>query len=458
MSSTSNYSPNLTCVPGRNVSFTNLNVCDDAAVSGDLQVNTINGQPYPPGAGSIPTLQPNKVLRTTVIPPLSMYWGDINLTNLTPGPADTTILSDGVSLSWSKLPPDTLQPGTPNQILTMTSAPQWSSSLDIPLTLTVEGTTLLKSNTQVNQSLAVTQNITAIGDISTVLGNISGSTVTATNLLTTLDANFTGNLKFSGIAGTLNQVLTKTSTTTQAWRTLSVPISAITNGANLTTLRSKGGTVLWDAPNLDILPAGPSKQFVYTFGGAVTWHSFILTDLPPGTSDQVITTQAGEAAWVLPAQIRSIRYTTLFAAQDLNNVSAPVQFSTSPTSAINRASRGVLTGISQPSKTQFTIGATGQYDIDVTGYVDPASTGPTSSLVTLSLEIGGTEVADSGVIVVNTLSFVGSFKSVSLSASNIIRILSKRVTGTGSFLTFAPGSPPPQFQSTISFSLVNTIA
>lgn len=178
-----------------------------------------------------------------------------------------------------------------------------------------------------------------------------------------------------------------------------------------------------------------------------------------GSTNQVLTkTGAATQAWQTPYQSRFLRYVTGFASQDLNAAAGPtaVTFSTTPVYNAVETSRGSITGMSQASATQFTINTSAQYEVSVSGYINPASTGLVSSVVTLSLELNGVELA-TACVVVNTYSFVGTFPPVQMNAASTVRVLARRVTGTGSLLTFAPALAVPSFQSNISFAIVNTV-
>lgn len=105
MSSTSNYKTATTpCMPGRNVMFSNLDVCEDAAVEGNLEVNTINGLPYPPGGGAVPALVANRVLVTNGTP--TMQWGSVGPSNLTGGSVNDVLktIAPGV-VAWDPIKP-----------------------------------------------------------------------------------------------------------------------------------------------------------------------------------------------------------------------------------------------------------------------------------------------------------------------------------------------------------------
>jgi hypothetical protein len=199
-------------------------------------------------------------------------------------------------------------------------------------------------------------------------------------------------------------------------------------------------------------------------GDTTLFNTDIVGDLQfngvSGAVGAVLTKTSGTTqSWTLPYQGRLIRYGTSFNAQDLNSSAGPtaVTFDLLPFTNLTVATIGSIIGISQPSNTQFTIGTTGTYDVQITGFIDSASTGPISSVVTLSLEVGGVELART-CVVVNTLSFVGVFPSILISAGTNVRILSRRLTGTGSFNTFGPSSPVPNFRSSITFALVNTLS
>lgn len=250
MSSTSNYSPSLSCVPGRNVSLTNLKVCDSASVNGDLTVDgdltvsTINGDPYLP----VPPLVPNQVLKTTSgTPPISLVWGEVDPTN-------------------------------------------------------------------------------------------------------------------------------------------------ITNGGNLTTLRSRGGNAVWDPPNLDILPAGSNNQLLSSFsGGTINWRNFTVDLIPPGFNNQVITTVGGATTWATPSRPQLMRYGTNLLQQNFNAIAGPsfVTFSTSPFTVLTG---GGVSPFSQPNTTDFVCGFTGTYDVFLNGYFNPSSAGIGNSVISLSAQVNGAEL------------------------------------------------------------------
>lgn len=179
-----------------------------------------------------------------------------------------------------------------------------------------------------------------------------------------------------------------------------------------------------------------------------------------GVTDTVLQkTSAATQSWVLPSQVRCIRYATYFLAQDLNSGvgPTPVTFDNGGGIAnISRTSRGVAPGINQTSTTDFTVGFTGLYDIDICGFIDPTSTGLVSTVVSLSLEIATVESTQS-CVVVNTFAFTGKFSSIPLLAGQVVRILARRIANTGTMNTIASGGLAPNFSSTIDFTLVSIV-
>lgn len=314
MSSTSNYDTGSTpCMPGRNVKFSNLHVCEDGDIEGNLDVNTINGLPYPPAGGFVPTPVANRILRTTG---LTVEWGSVTPSNFTGGlPGDVLkTIAPGV-VAWDPVKAYEITPGLANQILQTNS-----------------------------------------------LG------------------------------------------TAAAWQNLVVPATSITAGADYTVLTSAGGSALW----------------------------------------------------ITPPVVNQIKYGTTFLAQNINAAAGPtaLQFSTSTfiNSAISNV--GVPVNITQPSATEFTIGTSSVYNIDITGYTVPGWTpdGLGGSVVTLSLEVAGTEKTDYCIVCSGDYSFSGRFPAVLITAGQNIRVLARRVVGTAALTTFANGLPAPSFASSILIS------
>lgn len=312
MSSTSNYDTGSTpCMPGRNVKFSNLHVCEDGDIEGNLVVNTINGLPYPPGGGFLPPPVANRILRTTG---LTVEWGSVTPSNFTGGlPGDVLkTIAPGV-VAWDPVKAYEITPGLANQILQTDS-----------------------------------------------LG------------------------------------------TAAAWQNLVVPATSITAGADYTVLTSAGGSALW----------------------------------------------------ITPPVVNQIKYGTTFLAQDINAAAGPtaLQFSTSAfiNSAISNV--GVPVNITQPSATEFTIGTSSVYNIDITGYVRFTPDGLGNPIVTLSLEVAGTEKTDYCIVCSDNYSFSGRFPAVFITAGQNIRVLARRVVRDKALTTFANGLPAPSFASSILIS------
>lgn len=218
------------------------------------------------------------------------------------------------------------------------------------------------------------------------------------------DTDIVSDLQFNGSSGTSGQYLVKTGAATQSWQNLSVSTNSITAGADYTVLTSAGGSALW----------------------------------------------------ITPPVVNQIKYGTTFLAQNINAAAGPtaLQFSTSTfiNSAISNV--GVPVNITQPSATEFTIGTSSVYNIDITGYTVPGFTpdGLGGSVVTLSLEVAGTEKTDYCIVCSGDYSFSGRFPAVLITAGQNIRVLARRVVGTAALTTFANGLPAPSFASSILIS------
>jgi len=216
------------------------------------------------------------------------------------------------------------------------------------------------------------------------------------------DTDIVSDLQFNGSSGSAGQYLVKTGAATQDWQSLSVSTNNIVAGADNTVLTSAGGATYWITPNI----------------------------------------------------INLIKYATTFNAQNINSGAGPTALSFNTTPYVNTAisTVGSPALISQPSATQFTIGTLGVYNIDITGYIDPASTGLGNSVVTLSIEVAGSEKTEQCIVCNGNYSFSGRFSCILLTAGANVRILARRVAGTGTLNTFASGSLAPSFASSIMFS------
>lgn len=216
------------------------------------------------------------------------------------------------------------------------------------------------------------------------------------------DTDIVSDLQFNGSSGTSGQYLVKTGAATQSWQNLSVSTNNITAGADYTVLTSAGGSALW----------------------------------------------------ITPSVVNQIKYGTTFLAQDINAAAGPtaLQFNTTPfvNSAISNV--GVPVNITQPSATEFTIGTSSVYNIDITGYVHFTPDGGGNPIVTLSLEVAGTEKTDYCIVCSDNYSFSGRFPAVFITAGQNIRVLARRVARDKALTTFANGLPAPSFASSILIS------
>lgn len=196
--------------------------------------------------------------------------------------------------------------------------------------------------------------------------------------------------------------------------------------------------------------SGSTGQFVKKTGLLTQdWSNIVAADVTAGSNGTVLTSVSGVTQWVSPSVSSSCIYSTTFDAQNINSVGpTAILFSTSPYA--NQVT-GSAISITQPSGTQFTIGTTNLYNIMINGFIDPTSTGLGNSIISLSLEVNGVELQTSCVVCNGNYSFTGSFSSVSISATQIVRVLARRIVGTGTLNTFASGSAIPSFASTISF-------
>lgn len=474
--------PNTPCLPWKRIKVYDLDVCNDIVSPNaditNLDVVNINGAPYPSPSERIP--QPfvaNKVLRTNNTA-TGMLWGDVPHGN-SKELLQTNLAGNGV---------------------------EWNSSIDIPGNLTVTGSSQLKEMVLCEKELAVDGDLGVQGDTALINTSITG----------TMDIN--GNLRFVGAAGSIGQVLTKTGANTQSFQTPSLPSGAanqvyvmnnagtgqgFANSINLpgdatvngttTTLNltSNGFARLVSAASIDgdlqfnnisgsvgqfikktalndqafatfeltDIPAGPNNRAIFTRSGVVQYSQIGASDIVSGSNGQYLSVVAGVSTWVTPLSVRFIRYATTFAAQDLNADAGPsfVTFSTSPFSNISNSTGTAVTAVSQSSATQFVINTAGTYDIVITGYVDPTSTGIGSAVVLLSVDLNGTEIARS-CVVCRQSGFGGVFTSIMCTAGSVIRIIRRRSSGIGTLNLFGSPTTVPNFTSTISINLVNTVA
>lgn len=439
--------PNVYDIYADNIGDTNSRV-------DDIWLNNINGQPYNPSPAPIPTLIPNKFLRTTNNISPTLFWGDVPATGIAHG--------------------------TSNQILHTNNAgdaAEWTSDLIVDGALTSVGNGLFQQDLAVQNECNITNDLTVInGDLQVTVGNLNilngDSTVQA------IDIN--DQLKFANVAGTNNQIPVSNNLGIVSWQNPSFSPAAITpglpnqvfvtnsagtasqfsNNINLPgTLNVTGTSTLTGATNIvNNLQlngsSGLTGQFIKKTGAATQAYSNIsASDITAGANNTVLTSVTGVASWVLPTAVNRIKYVTTFNAQNLNAAAGPTAatFNTTPLVSIATTTVGSITGITQGSATQFTIGTTAVYDIVISGYIDPASTGLGNSIVTLSVEVAGVEQQSSCVVCNGNYSFNGVLSGIVISAASTVRILLRRVVGSNTLNTFAIGSALPSYASTIMF-------
>lgn len=353
--------------------------------------------------GALAPGPPNTFLRTTNLS--TVAWNPFSLSFIPEG-VTGTVLRSGVtggtgSIHWGYIDNTDIDPGLPNQLLQTNPAGnsvEWTSNVQVPGTLGVTGASTFTGNGLFENDLAVVNDLNVNnGDLSVNNGELL--VLVGDSTLQSVDVN--GNLSFNSVSGTTNQYLKKTSSTTQAF------------------------------------------------------SNIIASDITASTDLTVLTSAGGITQWLLPTAVRRIIYGTTFSAQNINAAVGPVaaNFSTLAFMNVATSTGSPITGISQPSGTQFTMGAVGNYLCTINGYIDPTSTGLGNSIVTLSVEVSGTESQRTCVVCNGNYSFSGSISFLA-SAGQIVRILLRRVVGTSALNTFAEGSILPNYSSTIMFSLL----
>jgi hypothetical protein len=217
MSSSSNYDLGDTpIIRGRDVVYDNVR-----CINVDLE--SINDDPYPPGGGFLPVPVANKVLRTNGLAAVS--WGDVGVSNLTGGSA--------------------------NQIMhtkSDASGVEWTSNLTVPGNLVVDlastftGNGLFENDCSVENDLNVVNGdmVVANGNLTVVVGDSVLNNLTCSGLTTTdgiLDV--ASDLKVAGSSGSSGNILKKTGASTQAWSALA---ASDVKGGSLNQVMVSNGT------------------------------------------------------------------------------------------------------------------------------------------------------------------------------------------------------------------------
>ena len=395
----------------------------DGSLIGEISLN-----------GNIPHGAPRTFLHTNSVNTIN--WKTFTKEDIPAGVNGDYLQTIGGQVEWAfpTFGPSSITPGNPNQAFVTDptgSFAYWSDNINLPGYLTVGGTIDLLGNMQFN-------------GVSGSSGQFLKKTSGTTQEFATLDPSDIPGL------GTPGQVLaTNAFGTAGEWTSsLSLPGSLTVNG--ITTLNNT--TNLTGDLRFNNIP-GSVGQYLKKTGAATQAFSNILpADMTAGSDYNVLTSFSGTAQWYPQPQIKRVIYGTYFTAQNINAAVGPsaLTFDTSPFTNIASSTTTPIVGISQPSNTQFNIGNINNYVITIAGYIDAASTGLGNSIVTLSLEVDGTERQDAVLVCNGNYSFSGSFPPIAFSAGQVIRVLARRVTGTGTLNTNASGSALPNFASTIS--------
>ena len=250
--------------------------------------------------------------------------------------------------------------------------------------------------------------------------------------------------------GSANQVFTTNSLGTAPQWSNSLDLPGALTVSGITTLN--GVTNLTGDLRFNNLPGSVGQYLKKTGAATQAFSTLVPGDITAGADYNVLTSFSGTAQWYPQPQIKRIIYGTYFTAQDINSAAGPtaLSFDTTPFTNVATSTTTPIVGISQPSATQFTVGNINNYVITIAGYINSASTGLGNSIVTLSLEIDGVEQQAATVVCNGDYSFSGSFPPITINASQVLRILARRVVGTNTLNTNAFGAALPNFASTIS--------
>lgn len=193
----------------------------------NVNTNTINSVPYPPGGGFLPVAVPNKILRTDAFSTIS--WGDVNPSNLVGGTTGQVIRTIAPStVAWDNLIAGDITPGTTNQVMVTNfagTAALWSNDVVVPGTLKVDGASEIQGPMDIQDDL-----------------------------------------QFNGMSGTSGQYLKKTGAITQAWTSLAAGDLAPGTANQVLQTDPTGTAVVWNS-NV-VVPGTISTNFNIT-GGTV---------------------------------------------------------------------------------------------------------------------------------------------------------------------------------------------
>lgn len=445
----------------------------------NINTITINEQPYPPPS-PLPTLVANKILRTNTL---------------------------GTDVLWGDLPH-----GSPRQLLQTNAVgtnSEWTSNIDIPGTLDVTGNAIFDSNITLGNTFA------------TLSTTATSSIIDCNGLVNTRNLNVIGNIACNGDNGNIGDVIVKTGANTQDWgqltttaitpgtanqvlqtdgtgtgtiwstnlnipfgnilafnETLQGNLGVINGNINVSNVAGQinvtgggsqincNGTTNTAGLNVTTLlrlngSSGTAGQTIISNGGSMaTWGLLDENSITPGSSNQyLMTNSAGNLSqWRTISTIRAARLTAFLAAQDLNaGASGTLNYELSPQYSNNVTNLGSFAAITISSATQFTFGGTGYYDCDFNFFFDQAtSTGMGNSFFVLSLVVGG--VTQKVSVTNSERGLYGRIPNVLIVSGQIVTIAINRIVGTNPLNVYGSGGAAPLYASTVTWTLVNTVA
>lgn len=184
--------------------------------------------------GNIPPGAPRTFLHTNDVNVIN--WKTFNKEDIPAGNDGDYLQTIAGTVEWAPptFDPSVLAPGTAYQLLQTNStatAAEWTSNITIPQNLSVQGSTLLQSNVNCDQTFTVDGLFSAVSD-----AIFQGNT------------DIEGDLLFNSNSGTAGQFIKKTGVSTQDWN--NIVAADVTSGANGTVLTSVAGVTQWVAPSV----------------------------------------------------------------------------------------------------------------------------------------------------------------------------------------------------------------
>jgi hypothetical protein len=245
---------------------------DSSTPVGDVWLTDINGSPYNPGPGPVPTLVANKFLRTNSTP--AMLWDDITPSDIIGGSNNQFIGKRAGTIQFTNVLSSDITPGTANQILVTNSgatASTFASNIQVPGTLGVTGASTFTGNGLFSNDCQITNDLNIVnGDVTLANGDldilVGGLTVEGPTLLND-NLDIDGVLSFNGVAGSSGNIIISNGAG-QTWASPSFSPSTITAGTNGYLLKSVGGVSTWTAPALTNISGTLTNNQVLQSDGA----------------------------------------------------------------------------------------------------------------------------------------------------------------------------------------------